>query len=335
MQLKSAEFESAVVKRDFQGWLLFGPDQGRVSLLATALQKRYAGGDFAAVTREAIDVVRDPAVLADHLHGATLFAPASVLRLRGADDKICKSLEPFLAGGIGDGRLIVEAGELAGSSKLKKLFESTSTLAALPCWTPTEQELARRAAARFTELGVRHARGVPERMASLSPPDTGALLMECAKLAIYADGAELTTADVEMASSDHAEAALSDLSMATAHGDGQAALIAFYRLANAGESSIGAMRALQRHLQRLHGARSAIDAGAGVDSAMSALRPPVFWKEKAGFKAQVQKLGIRELESAIARLVEVERQIKSGGDEVPFVAQAILDTSLRIQKGQP
>lgn len=330
MQLKSAEFESAVEKRDFQAWLVFGPDQGRVSLLATSLQRRYAGADSVAAVREAADAVRDPAMLADHLHGATLFSPAPVLRLRNGDDKLAKVLEPFLASGIGEGRLIVDAGELTGASKIKKLFEVAKHLAALPCWTPTETELAERAARKLKALDVTYERGVPERIASLSPPDSGALLTECEKLAVYANGAGLSLADVDAASSDHAEAGFSDLSLAAAAGRTEQALVAYYRLVNTGESAIGVLRALQRHFQRLHTARLMVDDGSDADTAISRLRPPVFWKEKAKFKAQLRKHGLRAFEAAITRLVEVERQIKAGADEIPVVGQTLLDLTLKL-----
>lgn len=332
MQLKSSEYEKAVAKREFRAWLVYGPDQGRSNLLAHALLKRYQATGLDAVTRDATAILRSPAELADNLAGATLFSRASVLRIRDADDKIVKLLEPVLASDFSPSRLVIEAGELTAASKLKKLFEGADHLAAMACWAPSEDELQRRAGQALSALGIGFDPAVPARIASLSPPDSGALEMECRKLALYAGKEQLTVADVEAASGDHAEAALSDLSMAMASGQTVAALRAYYRLDAGGSAAIVALRALQRHFQRLHQARLAIESGSNADRAMSTLRPPVFWKEKDGFKHQLGRWKVATIEPVLARLVEIERQIKLGSEETATVGQFILDQTLKHQK---
>lgn len=332
MQLKSSEYEKAVAKRDFRAWLVYGPDQGRANLLAHALLKRYRETGLDPVTRDATVILRDPAELADHLSGGTLFARASVLRIRDADDRLVKILEPMLGTDFSPSRLVIETEELSGSSKLKKLFDGADHLASMPCWAPSEDELERRAGQTLSALGVGFDPAVPARIASFSPPDSGALEMECRKLALYAGNDHLTVADVEQACGDHAEAALSDLSMAMASGQTVAALRAFYRLTADGSAAIVALRAMQRHFQRLHQARLAIDSGSNADRAMSTLRPPVFWKEKDGFKMQLGRWKVTTIEPLLARLVEIERQIKLGAEETATVGQFILDQTLKHQK---
>ena len=57
------------------------------------------------------------------------------------------------------------------------------------------------------------------------------------------------------------------------------------RVFQEGESPVSVMRALLRHLQRLHLLAARIAGGGSVDEALRAARPPIFFKQQDSFAA--------------------------------------------------
>ena len=73
------------------------------------------------------------------------------------------------------------------------------------------------------------------------------------------------------------------------------------------------IRALLRHLQRLHLLTARVAAGASPDEAIRGARPPIFFKEQDSFRRQLQRWGDRRLRRALARAAEAEFRMKQTG----------------------
>ena len=72
------------------------------------------------------------------------------------------------------------------------------------------------------------------------------------------------------------------------------------------------------------GAAGAIAQGDGVDRAMQSLRPPVFFKFRDRFKAQLRLWPIDRLAPVMAALVEAERGCKRTGAPDAAIAERAL-----------
>ena len=80
-----------------------------------------------------------------------------------------------------------------------------------------------------------------------------------------------------------------------------------------GASPIAILRAVIRHFQRLHLAAGHLGAGKSPDQAMAALKPPVFFKARDAFRAQLRRWPIDRLARALDMLTEAELDCKSSG----------------------
>src|SRR3546814_14077914 len=80
---------------------------------------------------------------------------------------------------------------------------------------------------------------------------------------------------------DSALLSLDDVALATAGGNLPGLERALGRSFSEGNAPVTVLRAVARHLQRVH---AVAGAGGAVDEAMRRLRPPVFWKRAAAFK---------------------------------------------------
>lgn len=310
MQIKSGQIAAFEATPSVRRVLVYGPDQGQARLLSDRLLAKFAPQ---RVVFDGESLAGRSGDLAEAMAGqATLFGPAQAVRVRNAADRCTKTLKDILAQPNAAAALVVEAGELAASSSLRKLFEGAANSAAIACYPP---EGARRRGWITQELAQGGAKADAEALALLDlwlPGDSMLATAELAKLALFAGPGGVAGADaVRSLLMDAGEADLDDAVMAAVGGDPTGALRALRR--QPGYAAVGLLRALQRHLQRLLAARAQVDAGANAEDAMRQLRPPVFFKESDRFRAHLASWTTARLERALGRAFEGEQTAKRSG----------------------
>jgi len=85
-----------------------------------------------------------------------------------------------------------------------------------------------------------------------------------------------------------------------------------------------------RHFERLHRAGARMAQGAAAEDAISALRPPLFFKLKERFKRQLRLWPPRRAAAVLSALTETEIRVKSSGMPAETLTRAAL---LRIARG--
>ncbi len=312
--------------------LVYGPDTGLVRERADALTRAVVEdpNDPFRVAEIATAALRDdPALLADEVAAIALTGGRRAVRLRDAGDGAVGPLEQILEDSIGDTLVIAQAGALAARSGLRKLFESASNAAALPCYTDDERSLDR---VIREALGAENITVSGDAMAYLTAnlgADRGLSRAELEKLALYVGpGGEATLEDATASVGDSSALSLDDIVYAAAGGDGLAADQALTRSYQEGANPVTVLRATGRHLLRLQLARARIDAGDSPDIAMKALRPPVFFKLSAAFRQQLQRWSAAKLAQALKLVLEAEQNCKrTGAPAAEFCGRAVLQIS--------
>ncbi|MGH6977347.1 MAG: DNA polymerase III subunit delta [Stellaceae bacterium] len=154
---------------------------------------------------------------------------------------------------------------------------------------------------------------------------------ELEKLALYAgDGGAVSLDEAAALIGDSADLSLNDAILAAAEGNPAACERALARALAEGESPIRILRAALRHFTQLHRTAARLDDGASVDDAIAAVRPPLFFKLRDGFKRQLRLWPAQRGAAVLAALVEAERQAKSSGMKDETICRAAL---LRIARG--
>ncbi|MEQ1864471.1 MAG: DNA polymerase III subunit delta [Micropepsaceae bacterium] len=138
MLVKSSEADKLIGSppKAWAAVLFFGSNAGLVRERADTCARSVVPdmNDAFRVADLAGDVVRkDPARLADEAAAISMFGGRRVVRVRDAGDGLSDTFESLLAGFAGDALVVVEAGELAKTSSLRKLFEGAKAAAAVEC----------------------------------------------------------------------------------------------------------------------------------------------------------------------------------------------------------
>ena len=297
--------------------LLFGPDLGQVRERAAALVKATAGDvadpfRVAELGPDALD--GDPARLSDEARALSLTGGRRVVRVRDAGNSLADLLEDVLDDPVAPGGLLVlEAGDLAPRDRLRKLCEEHDAAAALGCYPDEEEGLERLvlSALKARRLAIEPAalEFVVERLGA----DRLASRSEVEKLALYKGegGGTVTLAEAEAILGDVAPLALDDVVLATAAGDQASLDRVLPKCLAAKQSPVSILRAMQRHLHRLHLATSLVSRGQPPDQAMKALRPPLFYKQQQAFRAQLRQWTPARAAQALDLLTQAELDCKS------------------------
>lgn len=308
--------------------LLYGQDGGLVKERGEGLAKQIVADlhDPFRVAEFSGDALSDdPARLADEAAALAMTGGRRVVRVRPAGNEAAPAFAHFLKHPVGDALIVVEAGELDGRSALRKLFESQSNAAAIACYRDEGRDLPNIVRETLTKAGVTVSADAVAWLAARLGGDRLVTRGELEKLALYVGpGNEVSLEDAQAMVGDSAEIGLDDVTLAVAGGDLAAFERAYARVEAEGVAAIAALRAAQRHFLRLHLCAGLMAQGRDEKSAMMALRPPVFWKEEARFRAQLKRWTLPRLAIALDRLLEAELRCKSTGQPAELIAQRCL-----------
>lgn len=330
MKLAARDAERFVAAPDaaVRAVLLFGPDAGLRRERSGALLARIVADPkdpFSVSEISAAHLKDDPARLADEAAALTFGGGRRFVRVRDASDKLTPVLKDFLAGTPGDAFVVVEADDLPARSTLRKLFEADKSAVALACYHDDARGLEAVVRGFFADAGRGISREAVAFLAGQLGGDRALTRRELEKVLLFkgsGDG-EVTLEDAEACVGDSALLSLDDVALAVAGGNLAALERALARSLREGNAPVSILRAVARHFQRLH----AVAGGPGaVEEAMRRLRPPVFWKSAAAFKAQAEAWRPEALARAMDRLLAAEATCKrSGAPAELLAARALLE----------
>ena len=111
---------------------------------------------------------------------------------------------------------------------------------------------------------------------------------ELEKLTLYAgDGGRIALEDARLAIGDSAAIELDDAVMAAAEGDAGRVDRVLGKVFHEGELPVSVIRAMLRHLHRLHLLVARRRGGTSLTEVMRSARPPIFFTQEASFKRQL------------------------------------------------
>ena len=307
-------------------YLFFGPDEGQARALAAALETRLGGERLDLAPAAVAD---RPGLLADEAASVPMFGGRQLLRLAPATNDHAEAAALLLDAAATEHPVVLIGGDLKPTSALRKLCEAHPQARALACYPPSAADFAR------TAQGEARARGLDPEPGALSlvlahvGGERGILAQELDKLALYlaatpAQPRRLEAAHVHAIGAGEGAAEIDPLVDAVA-GCRPAEVAHHLRaLAADGQRGIPLLRAAQRRFAQLAEARAAVEGGTSPDAAIAALRPPLFWKAKAAFTAQLKAWRADDLARANHALLAAERAIKARGGVGDVLADAAL-----------
>lgn len=308
--------------------LIYGPDHGLVMERAEVVAKQVVedvNDPFLVSTMSAETIKEDPANLNDELNALSMMGGRRLVRITdvgkglGATiEESLKNIDPSIV------CLLITAGELTPSSKLRKCFEKEKDVAAIACYVDDQQQLLTLVNRALHEAGKSIEPEAARLLAGLSQGDRGIVRREVEKLLLYIG--EETSADlyeVRQAIGETTETTLDQLCHLVA--DGRIAGLSHHlvKATAQGVQGVQIVRAIQRYFSRLLIIQGYVDEhGYSIDEAMKHLRPPVFFKEAPTVKRHASTWISHKsnaITNALSIALEAERDLKHLKGEDPML----------------
>lgn len=298
------------------GLLIYGADAMRVALKRQAYLLALLGAGAEEEMRLArlpgADLRKDPAQLLDAVKAVGFFPGPRAVFVEEANDTAADAIGAALEDWRpGDAQVIVTAGMLKPTSKLRKAFETHRNTFALGVYDdpPSRAEIE-------TTLGDAGLRDIAaDAMTYLTglaqSLDPGDFRQTIEKLALYklGDDTTITPADVEACAPTSTEADIDDILLIV--GDAEAHRIApvMQKLVAQGATPVGLCIGAMRHFRALH--RAACDTSG---------RPTIFGPNRDKMLAQSRQWGADRLEKALTVLTDTDLALRSAGQKAPGLA---------------
>jgi DNA polymerase III subunit delta len=315
--------------------LLYGEDVGMMRDRASALVRTVAGSlDDPFLVAE---LSRDEAGrLADEAASLPLTGGRRVVRLREAGDSVTAAVATVLKGPA-PALVVLEAPTaLPARSRLRVLVETAPDAAAIGCYPEEGRALEGTIRGVLTEMNVTIDAAALQWLSTQLGADRASTRQELEKLALYVGTGGRVDLEAALACvGDLAGLSLDDALFAATEGDAVMANRALELAIAEGAAPIGVLRAALMHLQRLHRARLAVDAGSSAAEATKSVRPPIFFRRVAAFTKALGLWSSGGLMAAMAGMAEAERACKrTGAPDLVLCRHAVLALARRALAGR-
>lgn len=315
---------------DKTGLLIYGADTMRIAIkrqqVLAALLGDGAEEEMRLTRMPGADLRKDPAKLLDAVKAVGFFPGPRAAFVEDTTDAAAPAVKTALdAWQPGDAQIIVTAGALKASSKLRKMFETHRNAYAVGIYDdpPTRSEIEQ----ILNSAGLRAVSGdcmttLIELAATLGPGD---FTQTIEKLSLYKHGdtSDLSMEDIDACAPRSTEAALDDVLNVVAEARSGEIGPLIRRLQAQGTNAVSLCIGATRHFRTLYTAAS--DPG-GAAAGVGRLRPPVFGKRRDVIIRQANAWGAFRLEKALTVLTDTDLQLRSAGQTAP--AMAVMERAL-------
>ncbi|MEM6563621.1 MAG: DNA polymerase III subunit delta [Pseudomonadota bacterium] len=296
--------------------LIFGGDAMRVALKRQQFLRNLLGKsaeEEMRLTRMSVgDLRKEPVLLTYAIKAVGFFPGVRAVFVEDANDTaapaIIAALEDWRED---DAQIVVTAGALKPTSKLRKAFEAHPNAYAVGIYDnpPTREEIEQ----ALTEAGLPIPRG--EVMGALNDLaqslDPGDFRQTVEKIALYKlnDPQPCTLADITACAPTSTDADVDDVLMVVAEARAHEIGPMMQKLVAQGATPVGLCIGAMRHFRALH--RAASDTSG---------RPQIFGPNRDRMLSQSRLWGAEKLERAITELTNTDLQLRAAGQHAPGMA---------------
>lgn len=299
-----------------RGVLFYGPDAGLVKERVDQLARIIGNPkDLFATSLLSYEQIKlDPGRFSEELTALTFTGIRRLVMIDIAVQSIEKDVQSLIEAPPGKGFFIVHAQDLNVRSNLRVLFEKHDHLVAIPCYIDDTSSLKDVIGTMLQQAGLSYDRDAIMLLQTLLYGDRLLVRREVEKLILYMGNEKHVTSNhVCAAIENQGEISLDKLCIAICSHHSAAIPALVKQSLLDGVAPIVLLRSITRYFQRLYSVHQYMEDGLSEAQAISALKPPVFFKQVPEFKKHLGLWNMKRLERSLRSLLKAEQESKRTG----------------------
>ncbi len=316
--------------------LTYGTDAGLIAERARNAAKAWAAQEnppSEIIRLDDADLESEPDRIANELMTIPMFGGRKVVLATAGRRINAKLIEELVRPGPLAGILVVEAGNLKPSDKMRSVFEKAKHAAAIACFPDEGRDLGALVDEEMKAAGKTIAPEAREVLLAQLGADRALSRGEIGKLVLYCgERNRIELSDVEAIVSDASELNIDRIVNAAAGGQAGPAARELARALSSGENAQSVIIALQRHFLRLHRIVAETDAGRPLADVMKSLRPPLHFKQKNAVTAQTRKWSLPKLGRANELISTAAKKSRQTGSRDDLITEGLVLALARLSR---
>ena len=323
MIIKLSEFNDALVEKNFF-FLFYGKNEYEKKRLIERiffLKKKHALHNYFEE-----EILRNHEFFFESFMSKSLFDEKKILKVNQSTDKIFNFISELIEKKIEDVMVILNAGALEKTSKLRKLFEKNKDLIVVPTYSDNQKTLTLYANNFFKENNILISQNNINLILNKCNGDKEVLKNELNKIKLYGHKNKINTEVILKLTNLIENYNISELV--------DNYLAKYYKKTQyilnenifTDEDSILIIRILLNKLKKNLKLSESFQQNKDLDKTILSAKPPIFWKDREITKQQILKWSPKEIKKTIFNLNKIELYVKKGlGSPISLVSSFILE----------
>jgi len=326
MIIKSYELNK-INNEKYQIFLLYGQNEGfKNEITKKYFIDKFKGDIYKYDEKEIIDNKSD---FFNGILSKSFFEEKKLFIISRATDKLNHVIEEILEKKIKDITIVLNASILEKRSKLRKLFEKNKDIICVPVYEDNTQTLSIIARDFFKINKISISQETINLLIERSRGDRGNLINELNKIESYMKTHKNISSQEILKLTDLAENYnVSELLDNCLSKNSKRTINILNENNFTLEDCILIIRSFSNKLKRLQKIQKEYQKNKNLDSIISSIKPPIFWKDKDVVKTQVNKNDLKKIEDMIFETNDIELLIKKNSDSaINIMSDYIINTS--------
>ena len=326
MIIKSYELNKIDVNTN-KIFLLYGQNEG----LKNEITKKYFTNKFKEniYRYDEKEIIDNKSNFFNGILSRSFFEEKKLFVISRVTDKLNSIIEEVIEKEIKDITIILNASILDKKSKLRKLFEKNKKIVCVPVYEDNAQTLSVIARDFFKVNKISISQETINLLIDRSRGDRGNLINELNKIESYIKTHKNISSQEIIKLTDLAENYnVSELLDNCLSKNSKKTINILNENNFSFEDCILIIRSFSSKLKRLEKIQKEYQKNKNLDSIISSLKPPIFWKDKDIVRKQVNKNDLEKIEDMIFKTNDIELLIKKNSDNaINIVSDFIINTA--------
>ena len=293
---------------NFKVFLFYGENQGLKKDFKEKLKSTYKKNDLLNFIQS--DIIKNKEILLNEVSNKSLFNERKIIFVDQVNDKILDNFEELI-NQITTEKIFLFADILDKKSKLRNLFEKNKTLGVVPCYLDNETSIR-----KIIVEGLKTNKGLSNQMINVIVQNTGfdryKVDNEIKKIISYFGvNGELNLEKIEALLNIRSNDDFGTLRDEAIKGNKINTNKLLSDTVLEQENNIYNLNSINQRFYKLKEIESLKDSNSSIETIISNLRPPIFWKDKPIIIEQLKKWNKDKINKALNETYKTEIMIKS------------------------